>query len=531
LPFLEIEATIARVMRLLIVDDEFYTRQGILSDLDFRALGIDDVAEADDGLNALEVARSLKPDIVLADVRMPRMDGVAMSIELRKAYPRCRIVFMSGHADKEYLKGAIEVGALRYIEKPFRTEELREALEDAVRQLREEARLRASASAGDPLLRSEIAAMLIEPHPDDGRLEGALEAAGLSFLLQSQLRVALLRGEGARLPADSAFRARFQEALAGELDRASMGALATFVGDEQIALVLYSSPGRSRAPAEREVGALCSCIFSRFPELHFLAGIGAAGTEEGRASYESARSALDRAFFLGAGEAPIAPAVLGPCPAAQADIDAFQGFLDREDGAGAKGNIRELCSRMRAADTVDAKGARDALAGIALRLVAYAERRGVEALQSREMLRVLTEEIERRGTLAAIESLLAERIDAVFGCLEERREGGRLVAAIRQVIHRRYAQASLDLAGVAAEVKLSEAHICRLYKEQTGGTIHGYLVEYRLERAKELLGDPRLPKMTDVAARTGFSDAAYFARVFRKAVGMSPSEYREWRLS
>ena len=66
-----------------------------------------------------------------------------------------------------------------------------------------------------------------------------------------------------------------------------------------------------------------------------------------------------------------------------------------------------------------------------------------------------------------------------------------------------------------------------MFKEATGETIHRYITAYRLERAKDLLSDPRQPKVTEVAARAGFADANYFARAFRKETGLSPSEFRD----
>lgn len=66
-------------MRLLIVDDEELTREGLIASLDWNALGIDQIFQADDGVNALDIARAQKPDIILCDVRMPRMNGIQLS--------------------------------------------------------------------------------------------------------------------------------------------------------------------------------------------------------------------------------------------------------------------------------------------------------------------------------------------------------------------------------------------------------------------------------------------------------------------
>ena len=106
-------------MKLLIVDDEELTRTGLISSIDWDSLGITEILQADDGVNGLEMARLHKPEIILCDVRMPRMTGIAMLERLEKILPDCVPIFMSGYSDKEYLKAAIKLKAVNYIEKPL----------------------------------------------------------------------------------------------------------------------------------------------------------------------------------------------------------------------------------------------------------------------------------------------------------------------------------------------------------------------------------------------------------------------------
>lgn len=66
------------IMKLLIVDDEELTRTGVISSIDWASLGISEVLQADDGVHGLETAQLHRPEIILCDVRMPRMDGITM---------------------------------------------------------------------------------------------------------------------------------------------------------------------------------------------------------------------------------------------------------------------------------------------------------------------------------------------------------------------------------------------------------------------------------------------------------------------
>ena len=100
---------------LLIAEDEPYTRDVLVHYIPWQELGITQVLEAGNGQAALELALAHRPDIVLCDVRMPRLDGIAMLEQLEEILPDIVPVFMSGYSDKEYLKAAIKLKAVNYI--------------------------------------------------------------------------------------------------------------------------------------------------------------------------------------------------------------------------------------------------------------------------------------------------------------------------------------------------------------------------------------------------------------------------------
>ena len=121
-------------MILLIVDDETPTRSGLKTAIDWASLGITRVIEASDGEEGLQAVRREHPDIILSDVRMPRMDGVTMLEKVRAVCPETVFIFMSGFSDKDYLMAAIRLGAVSYVEKPLNFTEVRGAVSDAVQR-------------------------------------------------------------------------------------------------------------------------------------------------------------------------------------------------------------------------------------------------------------------------------------------------------------------------------------------------------------------------------------------------------------
>ncbi len=120
---------------VLVVDDEKMPREVLKNFLPWEQLGVDRVREAEDGLEALELARQDPPDIVISDMKMPRMNGLELAGQLRSICPRCQFIFLSGYTDKEYLKGAIKLKAASYVEKPIDLEEITGVLREVTAEL------------------------------------------------------------------------------------------------------------------------------------------------------------------------------------------------------------------------------------------------------------------------------------------------------------------------------------------------------------------------------------------------------------
>lgn len=128
------------MIKLLIVDDERTIRNGLARHMDWEKLGIGMVESAGSAEEAFAQCEKIRPDILLSDIRMRGMGGVEMCTQIHAQYPECQIIFVSGYADKEYLKAAISLGAVDYIEKPVRPELLAAAVKKALAACEEQQR-------------------------------------------------------------------------------------------------------------------------------------------------------------------------------------------------------------------------------------------------------------------------------------------------------------------------------------------------------------------------------------------------------
>jgi DNA-binding NarL/FixJ family response regulator len=114
-------------MRVLVADDHTLVRQSIVKAVRSEP-GVEVVGEAADGPAALAKVKELAPDLVVLDIAMPGIDGLAVAERLRREQPKVRIVFLSMHDDDASLQRAVELGANGFVSKSASIEELTEAI-------------------------------------------------------------------------------------------------------------------------------------------------------------------------------------------------------------------------------------------------------------------------------------------------------------------------------------------------------------------------------------------------------------------
>ncbi|MEF2964486.1 response regulator [Paenibacillus sp. M1] len=119
--------------RLLIIDDEPWSREVVKALGQWENHRIEIAGEAEDGILGLKMIQELEPDIVLTDMRMPGMEGAALLKEMSAKFPNIQIIVMSGYDDFVYLKQAIRSRAVEYLLKPVNPDELNEALARSVK--------------------------------------------------------------------------------------------------------------------------------------------------------------------------------------------------------------------------------------------------------------------------------------------------------------------------------------------------------------------------------------------------------------
>ncbi len=122
------------MIRVLVADDENLVRKGIVNDTDWQLIGCEVIAEAANGEEGLEKALELKPDLIVSDIRMPKLDGLKMVEQVLEELPKIKVIFLTAYGDFAYAQQAIRLGACDYILKPFEDGELEAAIQRLIQQ-------------------------------------------------------------------------------------------------------------------------------------------------------------------------------------------------------------------------------------------------------------------------------------------------------------------------------------------------------------------------------------------------------------
>ncbi|MFC4808594.1 response regulator transcription factor [Paenibacillus sp. GCM10023250] len=521
------------MMKLLLVEDESDTRKGLMKHIRWQELGVGVVEEAKDGIEGLEAAIRLQPDIVVSDIRMPGMNGIDFTAAVRERLPACKIIFLSGHSDKEYLKAAIRINAVSYVEKPINIGELQEVIAKAVRQCRDDRnadRLNLTLTESLPFIRQKIVSGLIRGTIGDDELTRSLRLAGVSFAPGCAYTASIVvpaYDEGTPNEA----RLRGSNRIIDYLHQASNGFAHLAVMQDADRIVVLSA---HRPDRQKELAAVYALLTAHLsdrdppcPKLSWLAGIAAPGWPGIRASYETAAELLSHLFYYDFGT--IVYAADKPFAAysiARELLPSYAKLLQEPDKEAILSFADRLYQTIRTKTGTPVDDVKNLFYRMLRLLAEQGEKRGLHPSQPESG----QEEYDwammsKIGTFKQLKDYFLRRAAALLDRMASLESNSRAVQDVKKYIQGNYGDKEITVNMLAEHVHLTPTYLSSLFRKETGKTISEYITEVRIARSADLLMEPQ-SKLYEVAERSGYNDANYFAKAFKKITGMTPTQFR-----
>ena len=539
-------------MKILIVDDEKRTLNGILNALDWNSYGIDTIQTASNGAAALEICKTFAPDIVLTDINMPKMNGIELSQKIKEILPDTKVAFISGYMDLQYMKSAFKNDVVDYIFKPINISELEQTISKITNIITVKKqkssylqKIESQLHFSFPVLRDKFFFNLVTK--DDlnrSQIADKLQFLELDFDVDDYYSVFVIRSD------NRSITGKHLTSLNGNLlsvaitnisleilEHHGKGCCFESAEDEIACLVCFGSEenvSSSTVVVEERLEAIAADIHSSVNnalDLSITIGIGewVKGLDRASYSYGCAKRALARRFQLGNNRI-----IYADSSSAHSISYQYVNYTDYQKIFSALSD----CNLALALETVNkifdlysssSDISRPQVVYSCMQMISNANGAIIENVGStNEIIIILGEtnaRLQRCGTLEEMKEVVTRYCQYAVECISEsnKRDESELIQRIRNYIKENYAK-NITLQSLAKEVYLSPAYICLLFKQETDETVINYLTEVRMDQAKSLLRRKDL-RISSVGEEVGYTDPKYFSRIFKKFTGQTPSEY------
>ncbi|MFT3983168.1 MAG: response regulator [Lachnospiraceae bacterium] len=492
---------------LLLLEDEGFTREGLLRHIDWEKYEISRVEAAANGQSAISLLDSFKPDILLSDIKMPHMNGVEFATVLRARYPHCKIIFLSGYADKEYLLSAIELKAECFIEKPVNIDQVTAAIETAVAHLKAEAFGQGANASVEldlyPLIQRQMLSALFKENLSWETFSEKYVPDYFSWLSTDTYRIACARFHHET-------RDLQQESLRSDV-LSSINEVINFSNSEYFMditdvnelIILFHSDDMNAIHGFMSM--LQQILFVKF-QIECVIGISKKITNISHVytHYKNLSSLVIYQYFYFGRQSIFEEGVLLKEKLAPTALFNKRNFY--------LSGIEQLFSTIEKEKYTNIHKIR---------------------LQFYELYTLMMERTMNDNTMTwkRFETFsFKEYVDLItYGMNAYQILGNNLYdIKIKNAVHYilwNYQNPELSIQMIADHTDLSPNYLCTLFKKQTKSTINDFLNKVRLDKARILLEKTDL-KLYEISEMTGITDSNYFSTLFKNEYGMSPSGYR-----
>lgn len=528
----------------MIVDDVEEIRKGIKLKADWCELGFDICSEAQNGREALELLTHQSIDLVITDIHMPIMNGLDLLRECSSSYPDMKLVVLSGYDDFQYVKTALQCGAIDYLLKPVVVDELEELLKKVKTIMDEEFLQRETESSIEHQLNNHKALLqeqfILQLAKEDTRsIPEMIERAGFlnlqhlitnhmhAFIITVQMRVPEGRYNESPLRPDllrTAFQLICRE-IAGPYKQNAI-VFYDMNHPSMMHFFLKTQPDLDSAAEPKRFSSTLQQKIAHYLHLETVIGIGHLITSpaEMKKGYASALLAWSQSR-LSQNSQIVQADHLHENVMVPEDLEIKMALsLERGESGLFEDTVKEWLS-LREQHSMYSYYL--AVMKMFLLFDSVTRKYHLEQAPFQELMWSMNHTLwkfdsneNNMDRVLHIGYLIMEGIRRTKAS-----SGEEIVNAICLYIEENYSY-ELSLAGLAERFHINAAYLSDLFHRQTGKTYSQYLFDTRMKHAELLLKDDHL-RIGDIASLVGFSNAGYFGTIFKKQFRISPSEYRE----
>lgn len=527
--------------RVLIVDDESYVVDWISDLLEAQTEPDFDICRAYSVAEALAWLNRAKIDIIITDVRMPKMSGIELAQKVRENWPQCKIIMLTAYSEFNYAYESIKNNVVSYILKDeddaHILAEVRKAtdlLDEEMKNVRLLQDIREQLNESTSAVQNELLLGLFGAGcADAAGLFRQLRDIGVNFDSEAPFLLFAARLETDVPESEIVERFRLNSAvkrLIGHYLGANTVLCFTEGGENRIVCLMQPAAGEQASKALVVAGGTLETIQRACQETLGL-----------RVSFALHGSAVETSRLPGAvrglnellalqpenTEFVITAAAPGDARAVNGDVAGkLAGCLNADRLEDFQSALQAVCTRLESCPSWQDNAALELYYAAAVAVASYINRR---KLSDRTALGAGLNGLFRpydAGSWKNAADNLCRLSDAI---VQLQREGeGQLsnsvILAVKNYIGGHIAE-DVSLVRLSEVAGYNAAYLSHLFRRQTGITLKEYISRQKLVRIEELMADAVL-NINDVAVKAGFESRTYFNNFLRRMTGMSPQEYR-----
>lgn len=536
---------------LLIVDDEAGVTDSIAGSIPWDDIGITEVFRAYNGEEAAEILDTHRIDVVLSDIQMPKMDGIALAQEVRRRFAHTKLIFMTVYDDFGYAREAIAQGVFGYILKPAADAEILELAAAALEQVRREIEtqqalenIEQKIAAAKPIIQQRLLNnFIVSGRTGAEQFFAQAREAGFAIQAGGVWTLYILRLDGAAEPGTGFEKRRI--ILINLIQKLLLQNQEAFIFDDDdgnLALALGEKCARDEAALEaasRRIKDIWEIFYKSVKkaaslEVSLFGGAPPVPFQNLHELYLSIRGLMlrfipaDEGILVLSGEASLRPGA-PPVFSVLEEYPPLRLLIDTLDAEGTQKKLEKIFSfmKMKTKNSAPAEMMIHLYYEIAGLLLQGARNRNIPLSAWAGDDEPFLYNFERFNSLAAFRDwcfrITARFLDYVPE--ELGKERSRLVRRAKQLVIRGMSE-NISVSVIAEKLSLSPSHLTRVFKQETGQSVIEYILERKMERAKEMLLDPGV-KVYEVACALGYANLSNFNRLFRREMGCTPKEFQQ----
>ena len=501
---------------VVLLDDEELILQSLQTLIDWQSLRCCIAGTAQNGQEGKTLIHRLRPDIVVTDIKMPKVSGLEIAAFCAGQFPATKVIVLSAYADFSFAQSAMRAKTVNYLLKPLSKEELLDTVQKAVYELDQAERSKAHSEQTRAELENAktMAASSLLFNLARYGTSGWANTDWLHQKVQANSVVVMAAFFNTSCPMAAAL-AMGQTCTARMLRGAGYEPVFGSA-DETLILVCPLQSGIDLVTARNRLIALLKRGLDALPQQ---LGVGVfcvsqvCNSESSlQQRYRDGVNMLQEGFFATAGR--VITQLSQPCqeteqmPARELAFHMQHGRTEQAQSLlnDWQARLVRLGSRQFAMEKIREWAREAALCAAKLGM---------------DCTRLWNHRYENENFEARCDCL---RRGVLEVCAYARRKMG-MISRVCLYVEENYGNCALNLELVAGEMDLNSSYLSRAFKKETGQNFSDYLVTVRLEQAKKLLCATQM-KTYEIARAVGFGDAHYFSQVFKKRCGTAPAEYR-----